>query len=126
MLKGRTIAVAAALAVAAPSAALAAGTSHAKLWQNSGKTVTCGVKIHAPGQKATDVICGAKGLPAPKHGVGDPFVQISAQGKPQVIRLSQDSFVGKKAATLSSGMKWSSLGVTCTVTTAKLVTCKNK
>lgn len=112
-------------AVAAPAAATAASTSHAKLFQNSSHTVTCGVEIHA-GAKAKWVICGAQGVPRPKGGanVGDPFVQIARKGKPQLVLRSQDSFEGVKPVTLGLGHKWSALGVTCQVDT-KTVACSN-
>jgi hypothetical protein len=61
----------------------------------------------------------------PKHKVGDPFVQISAHGKPVVVYLSQFSFVGTKTVTLKPHAKWSSLGVSCTVQ-SKTVKCENR
>jgi len=106
----------AAIAAVAP-AALAAPISKAIRFQSNGGAVTCGVEIHAPGKPATDVLCAAKGIPAPKHpGVGDPgFVQIGVLGQPQVLRLSQDSFVAGKTAKLGRGRLWNQLGVTCHV-----------
>jgi hypothetical protein len=106
----------AAIALTAP-AALAAPISKAILFQSNGGAVTCGVEIHAPGKPATDVLCAAKGIPAPKHpGVGDPgFVQIGVLGQPQVLRLSQNSFVAGSTAKLARGRLWNQLGVTCHV-----------
>jgi hypothetical protein len=106
----------AAIALMAP-AALAAPISKAILFQSNGGAVTCGVEIHAPGKPATDVLCAAKGIPAPKHpGVGDPgFVQIGVLGQPQVLRLSQNSFVAGPTAKLARGRLWNQLGVTCHV-----------
>jgi hypothetical protein len=106
----------AAIALTAP-AALAAPISKAIRFQSNGGAVTCGVEIHAPGKPATDVLCAAKGIPAPKHpGVGDPgFVQIGVLGQPQVLRLSQDSFVAGPTAKLGRGRLWNQLGVTCHV-----------
>jgi hypothetical protein len=106
----------AAIAATAP-AALAAPISKAIRFQSNGGAVTCGIEIHAPGKPATDVLCAAKGIPAPKHpGIGDPgFVQISVLGEPQVLRLSQDSFVAGTTAKLGRGRLWNQLGVTCHV-----------
>jgi hypothetical protein len=71
--------------------------------------------IHATNKPATEVLCAAKGIPAPKHGgVGDAgFVQLSATGKPGLLRLSQNSFVAGTTATLGGDRLWSQLGVTC-------------
>lgn len=106
----------AAIALTAP-AALAAPISKAILFQSNGGAVTCGVEIHAPDKPATDVLCAAKGIPAPTQpGVGDPgFVQIGVLGQPRVLRLSQDSFVAGPTAKLGRGRLWNQLGVTCHV-----------
>jgi hypothetical protein len=106
----------------------AATTSHAKLWQNTPHTVTCGVKIHPSGTKAKVILCGAKGVPRPKGGgsTGDPFVQISAKGHPHLVLISQNSFAGTTLVTLAPGKTWSKLGVTCKVaTTGHTVRCHN-
>jgi hypothetical protein len=109
--------------------ALAAGSvSHAKFWQALGNDVNCGIAIHIPGKPATQVLCSSSGIPAPKKGVGfgDPgFVFLSAHGRPQLARLSQDSFEGSKALTLVSGSTWSALGVTCKIS-VRTVRCANR
>jgi hypothetical protein len=107
-----------ALAVAAAAvtpAANAAPISKSIQFQNSSRKVTCGVEIHALNQRATEVLCAARGIPAPKQkGVGDPgFVQLSVLGQPQLLRLSQDSFVAGKSVRLGRGRLWNQLGVTC-------------
>ncbi len=106
----------AAIAAVAP-AALAAPISKAIRFQSNGGAVACGIEIHAPGKPATDVLCAAKGIPAPRHpGVGDSgFVQISVLGRPRVLRFSQDSFVAGTTAKLGRGRLWNQLGVTCHV-----------
>jgi hypothetical protein len=106
----------AAIAATTP-AALAAPISKAIRFQSNRGAVTCGIEIHAPSKPATQVLCAAKGIPAPKHpGVGDPgFVQISVLGQPQLLRLSQDSFVAGTTAKLGRGRLWNQLGVTCHV-----------
>jgi hypothetical protein len=106
----------AAIAATAP-AAVAAPLSKAISFQSTTAAVTCGIEIHAPGKPATNVLCAAKGIPAPKRpGVGDAgFVQISVLGRPQVLRLSQDSFVAGRTAKLGRGRLWNQLGITCHV-----------
>lgn len=104
------------LALAAP-AALAAPISKSTMFHTASLSVTCGIEIHVPGKPATEVLCSAKGVPPPKHGgIGDPgFVQLSVLGKPQLLRLSQDSFVAGTTAKLARGRLWNQLGVTCHV-----------
>jgi hypothetical protein len=124
----RAVATLAAVAAAAvPAIAAASTTSHAKVWQNTARTVTCGIAIHAPGKPATRVLCQGIGIPMPKgRGVGDPAVQIGKKGRPQLIRISQCSWSScSKIATLRTGARWSALGVRCTVVN-KLVTCQNQ
>ena len=81
---------------------------------HSGK-VTCGIEIHAPGRPATEVLCAANGIPAPKtQGVGDSgFVEIGVLGKPRLLRLSQNSWVAGHSVRLARGRLWNQLGVTC-------------
>ena len=87
-----------AIAAAAPVAGASGGKiSHAKLWQTA--TAGCGVEIHLKSKPAKNILCGAENFPAPKHNVGDPFVRISANGKPVVVYLSQDSYVATKTVT---------------------------
>ncbi|MGO9958059.1 MAG: hypothetical protein ACLP50_19170, partial [Solirubrobacteraceae bacterium] len=92
------------------------GTDPGDLSTRSGK-VTCGIEIHAPAAPATDVLCAARGIPAPKQaGVGDSgFVELGVLGEPQLLRLSQDSFVAGRSVTLGRGRLWNQLGVTCHV-----------
>ena len=96
-------------------AAVAAPIAKSIRFQNSSGTVTCGVEIHTPGRAAMQVLCAARGIPAPERtGVGDPvFVQRSVLGRPQVLRLSQDSFVAGPSVKLGRGRLWNQLGVTC-------------
>ena len=130
MHRSRTVATLAAVAAAAVPAVAAASTpspSHAKVWQNKARTVTCGIKIHVPGKPATLVLCQGLGIPMPKGpGVGDPAVQIGKKGRPQLVRISQCSWRScSRVATLKTGARWSALGVRCTVV-RKLVTCRNQ
>ena len=107
------------LAISLPAMAFASGTSHAKLWGTKTLSVNCGWMI-GPGN---NVLCSAKGIPAPKGpGIGDPgFVSLNATGKPQLLRLSQDSFVTNKQSKLAAGSLWSGRGVTCHLSSATVL-----
>ncbi len=109
------LAVCAVAAATLASVATAAPLSKVTRWQNDTRTVVCGIEIHSPNKPATKVLCAARGIPAPKgRGVGDPgFVQLGLLGGPQVLRLSQNSFVAAKTVTLGRGRLWNQLNVTC-------------
>ena len=111
----------------APASAAGTPTSHARLWQSPNGNVVCGIEIHLAGRPAKQLLCSAKGIPRPKHqgGVGDPFAQISAKGPPQVVLVSQRSFLATRTTKLKPGTLWSSLGVFCGVGT-RTVTCVNR
>ena len=96
-------------------AAGAAPISKSIQFQNRNRSVTCGIEIHAPNKPAAEVLCAARGIPAPKtKGIGDSgFVQLSVLGRPQVLRLSQNSFVAGRSVRLARGRLWNQLGVTC-------------
>jgi hypothetical protein len=111
------VAAGAIAAALAPAAAAAPKTSNAKLFQNPRKTATCGIEIHAPGKPATELLCSGKGVPRAKNGVGDPFVQIAATGSPQLVLISQNSYISQSLKTLPKRTLWSSLGVTCNIAT---------
>jgi hypothetical protein len=113
-LAGCTFAVG--IAALAPAAG-AAPISKSVQFRNSNRKVTCGIEIHAPNKPATKVLCAARGIPAPKRkGIGDSgFVQIGLLGRPQVLRLSQNSFVAGPSVRLGRGRLWNQLGVTCHV-----------
>ena len=98
-------------------AAIASPISKSIRFRTGSGNVTCGIEIHSPGKPATDVLCSARGIPAPKKaGIGDSgFVAISVLGRPQLLKLSQDSFVAGKSITLGRGRLWNQLGVTCHV-----------
>ncbi len=114
-------------ALAPAAAALAATTSHADLWQNKRATVVCGIEASALSRRA--VLCGAAGIPRPRHSSpneGDPNVSISSRGKPELVLISQDSYVaGAKTRTLADGAVWTQRGVKCKVG-SKTVTCTNR
>jgi hypothetical protein len=112
----------AAAAVLAP-VAIAAPISKSIQFSNTSGKVTCGIEIHATNKPASEVLCAAHGIPAPKQkGIGDPgFVQLGLLGQPQVLRLSQNSFVAGKSAKLGRGRLWNQLGVTCHVARATVM-----
>jgi hypothetical protein len=105
-----------------------AATSHVKFWQALGNHVGCGVAIHSPGKPATQVLCSGAAIPPPPHGAGygDPgYVFLSAQGRPILARLTQDSFEGSTPVALSPGRTWSELGITCRISATR-VRCANR
>jgi hypothetical protein len=106
--------VAVGVASLAPAAA-AAPISKTTSFVTQNRSVMCGIEIHAPNKPATEILCAARGIPAPKHGgIGDAgFVQIGLLGHPQTLRLSQNSFVAGTTAKLGRGRLWNQLGVTC-------------
>lgn len=112
---------------AAAATAGAATMSHAKLWQSPNRNVVCGVEVHLRGKPAKELLCDAKGIPRPKRqgGIGDPFVQISARGRPQLVLISQRSFEAIRTAKLKQGTVWASLGVTCEIR-SRTVSCHNR
>lgn len=104
-------------------AAVAAPISKATRFQALGGKVTCGIEIHRPATPPREVLCAARGIPAPKApGTGDPgFVQVAVLGAPRLLRLSQDSFVAGATAHLGRGRLWNQLGVTCHVAQATVM-----
>jgi len=107
------------LALAVTGVAVAK-TSHVKLWTSGNGGIACGYKIHPAHVPASKLLCVSAVIPAPKRKApGAPgdggFVQIGRTGSPQLLRLSQDSFVNVKAVALKRGTTWRGLGVTCAV-----------
>lgn len=121
------IGVLAAAGCLAAASAFGTPTSHAKLWQNPKGNVVCGLEIYLAGKPAKYLLCSASGIPRPKHqgGVGYPFVQIAARGRPQLVLISQNSFEATRRARLKPDTLWSSLGVFCNVGSST-VTCFNR
>lgn len=102
-------------AVTLTAGAAAAPISKSIQFTNRSGKVTCGIEIHAPNKHATEVLCAAKGIPAPKtKGIGDSgFVELAVLGKPRLLRLSQNSWVAGRSVKLGRGRLWNQLGVTC-------------
>lgn len=107
----------AAIGALAPAAAEAAPISKTVSFTNHSRKVACGIEIHAPNRRASNVLCSARGIPRPGNGgpVGDPFVQIGVLGRPKIVLISQNSFVAGRTARLKRGRLWNQLGVTCHV-----------
>ena len=107
------------------SIATAAPISKAIQFRALNLRVTCGEEIHAPNKPATEVLCAAKGIPAPTApGSATPGSSRSACSARLRSRLSQDSFIAGKSANLGRGRIWNQLGVTCHVG-ASTVLCFN-
>jgi hypothetical protein len=87
------------------------------------------VAIHPVNSPPMQLLCSSPPIPAPKgKGIGDPgFVFLGSTGRPQLARLSQDSFVGTHAVALKAGRKWSigPISVVCTIKAAS-VRCVNR
>ncbi|MFZ1992677.1 MAG: hypothetical protein WAU75_01100 [Solirubrobacteraceae bacterium] len=117
-----TLAMCAGVAAIAPAAS-AAPISKATRFQALGIKVSCGIEIHSPSTPPREVLCAARGIPAPKGpGAGDPgFVQLAVIGAPRLLRLSQDSFVAGATTHLARGRLWNQLGVTCHVAEATVM-----
>lgn len=77
------------------------------------------VVVVGRGSRRPDLSGAASCTPRGGNGVGDPFVQVSATGSPQLVLISQNSFDSNKLKTLSKGTLWSSLGVTCNIRSAR-------
>jgi hypothetical protein len=118
--------IAATTASAAQGGGLKQPISHAALWEDPGLSVICGVEN--PVLSKTKVLCQGPGVPRPPHSSpneGDPAVTLAASGKPQLVLISQDSYIpGAVARNLGAGRTWSSRGVRCT-TSVHAVTCTN-
>jgi hypothetical protein len=114
-----------------PVPALAASTSKAELWTALDGNVSCGAAIHEPGKAVSEILCSDIRIPAPKNGgtgEGDPgFVFLASSGRPDLARLSQDTFAGTgNPEKLPTGTRWhlGTVNVTCTIS-AQSVRCVN-
>ena len=111
------------LAVLAASALVTAGvasarSSHARVWTSPDGAIACGYKIHPRNVAPSELLCVSALIPAPagSRTPGDSgFVQLARRGRPQRLRLSQDSFVTARVAALKKHMTWSGLGITCAI-----------
>ncbi len=133
----RSALLAAAALVALPAAAEA--SSHAVNFQTKSADVVCGIVASVPGTKLDSgtgaplngdypgLQCSAAGIPKPKHGIGDPFVQLGQgrAGRARLVNESQDDLVSSaNPATLAAGSTLKRYGITCTLAVS-LVRCTN-
>lgn len=135
---GRSALVAAvALAVALPTTANA--SSHAVNFQTKTADVLCGIVASVPGTaldpgtgsqlegEYPGLQCSAVGIPKPKHGIGDPFVQLGQgrAGRAKLVDESQDDLISDADfVTLAPGSTWRRYGIACTLS-ASSVRCTN-
>jgi hypothetical protein len=118
---------------------LAMASSHAVNFQTKTADVSCGVVAAVPGSKFDPgtgaqlsgnypgLQCSAEGIPKPKHGFGDPFVQLGQgrAGRARLVGESQDDLVsGANPVTLAPGSTWKRYGIACKLT-ASSVRCVN-
>ncbi|MGP8241477.1 MAG: hypothetical protein ACLQQB_06900 [Solirubrobacteraceae bacterium] len=135
----RRSALVAAIALVVALPATATASSHAVNFQTKTADVLCGIVVSVPGTELDPgtgaqldgdypgLQCGAAGIPKPKHGYGDPFVQLGQgqAGRARLVDESQDDLVsGANPATLAPGSTWKRYGIACTLTKSS-VRCAN-
>jgi hypothetical protein len=127
------------IAATALPASATADTSHAVNWVTPGQKVVCGVAEQVPGTAVDPgtmapengrwpgLQCSAIGIPRPRQGIGDPFVQLG-QGRTGRARLMDESQDELKSdapfVELAAGTAWKRYGIACTVHAAS-VRCTN-
>ncbi len=126
-----------ALALALP--ATAGASSHAVNFQTKTADVACGIVASVPGTSLDPgassrlegeypgLQCSAVGIPKPKHGYGDPFVQLGQgqAGRAKLVDESQDELISDaNFVTLAPGSTWTRYGITCTLSESS-VRCTN-
>jgi hypothetical protein len=120
--------------------AAAAASSRAVNFQTKTSDVVCGVVAAVPGTERDPgtgaqlngdypgLQCSAEGIPKPKQGIGDPFVQLGqgSAGRATLVDESQDDLVSvADPATLAPGSTWKRDGIVCKLT-ASSVRCANR
>ena len=113
--------------------------SSAVNWSTHSGTVVCGIAgaIHGtrldPGTGTEldggwpGLQCAAQGIPRPRQGVGDPFVQLGQgrAGRARIVDESQDDLIsGAPSVVLAPGSVWKRYGITCKVRAAS-IRCQN-
>ncbi len=135
----RRSALLAALLALATLPAAARASSHAVNFQTKTADVGCGIAASVPGTELDPgtgaplngdypgLQCSAVGIPKPKHGIGDPFVQLGRghAGRARLVDESQDDLISAaNPVTLAPGSTWKRYGITCTLS-ASSVRCTN-
>ena len=133
----RSVLVAVAALAILPAAAEA--SSHAVNFLTKTADVVCGIVAAVPGTEFDPgtgaslngnypgLQCSAAGIPKPKHGIGDPFVQLGQgrAGRARLVDESQDDLVSSAdPVTLAPGSTWKRDGIACRLT-ASSVRCTN-
>jgi hypothetical protein len=123
--------------MALPATAMA--SSHATNFQTKTADVVCGIAASVPGTELDPgtgaplngdypgLQCSAVGIPKPKRGIGDPFVQLGQghAGRARLVDESQDDLVSSaNPVTLAAGSTWKRYGITCTLS-ASSARCTN-
>lgn len=119
--------------------ATAGASSRAVNFQTKTADVVCGIVAAVPGTELDPgtgaplngnypgLQCSAEGLPKPKQGFGDPFVQLGQghAGRAKLVAESQDDLVSSVyPARLAPGAVWKRYGIVCRLT-ASSVRCTN-
>lgn len=119
--------------------AVAGASSHSVNFQTKTADVDCGVVAAVPGSEQDPgtgaslngdypgLQCSAEGIPKPKQGFGDPFVQLGEghAGRAKLVDESQEDLVSSaNPATLPPGSVWKRYGIVCRLT-ASSVRCTN-
>ncbi len=109
--------------------------SHAVNWSTRSARIVCGVtgRVHGtrldPGTGVEldglwpGLQCSTPGIPRPRRGIGDPFVQLGQgrTGRAQIVDESQDDLVsGAPSVTLAPGSTWKRYGILCAVRAASI------
>jgi hypothetical protein len=110
--------------------AAASASSHAINFQTKTADVVCGIVAAVPGSRLDPgtgapltgdypgLQCASAGIPKPKHGIGDPFVQLGQgrAGRARLVDESQDDLISSaNPVTLAPGSTWKRYGITCTL-----------
>jgi hypothetical protein len=132
------VTVAAILTAVCPASAVARA-SHTSNWSTSGAQVVCGIVPAVPGTAFDPGVqaplngrwpglqCSAAGIPRPRQGVGDPFVQLGQgrSGRARLVDESQDDLSSSAPfKRLAPGSTWSADGIVCAVRSGS-VRCTN-
>ncbi len=119
--------------------AVARASSHAGNFQTKAADVVCGIAASVPGTERdpgtgaplngdyAGLQCSAVGIPKPKHGIGDPFVQLGQgrAGRARLVDESQDDLISSaNPVTLAPGSTWKRYGITCSLS-ASSARCTN-
>jgi hypothetical protein len=119
--------------------AAAQASSRAINFQTQTADVVCGIAASVPGTEFDPgtgaplngdypgLQCSAAGIPKPKRGIGDPFVQLGQgrAGRAKLVDESQDDLISPaNPVTLTSGSTWKRDGIACSLA-ASTVRCAN-